>query len=158
MLPMANVTNNTGVVPHGQFGRGEASDYEPPPSLLLQIFLFCAFLVTVAAYIAGQRSELSAEQSAARARDALLDRQTVAKGKYRAYVKLGFDAKKQKNFAGAVSNFQNALLLQNTGEAHYYLSDALLLESRTNEALKELQTALALDPKLKSLPPVGGGP
>jgi tetratricopeptide (TPR) repeat protein len=155
---MANATNNTGVVPHGQFGRGEASDYEPPPSLPLQIFLFCAFLVTVAAYIAGQRSELSAEQSAVRARDAMLDRQTVAQGKYRAYVKLGLDAEKQKNFAGAVSNFQSAALQQNTGEAHYHLGEVLLLQSRTNEALKEFQTALALDPKLKALLPVSARP
>ncbi|HXR08689.1 MAG TPA: tetratricopeptide repeat protein [Candidatus Acidoferrum sp.] len=155
---MANATNNTGVVPHGQFGRGEASDYEPPPSLLLQIFLFCAFLVTVAAYVAGQRAELSAEQSAVRARNVMLNRQTVAQGKYRAYVKLGLDAKKQKDFAGAVSNFQNAVLQQNTGVAHYYLGEALRLDSRTNEALKEFQTALALDPKLKALPPVGVRP
>ena len=155
---MANATPHPGKTAPGQSGPGETSDYDPPPSLPLQIFLFCAFLLTVAAYVAGQRAESSAEQSAARARDMKLDRQMVAKGKYLAYLKLGLQAEEQKHFAEAVSNFQSAALLENIGEAHYNLGNALLLLSRTNEAVKEFQAALALDPKLKPLSPGGGKP
>jgi tetratricopeptide (TPR) repeat protein len=142
----------------GPSGSGEAWDYNPPPSLPLQIFLFCAFLVTVAAYIAGQRSDSAAEQTAARVRDARLDRQAVDKAKYLAYVKLGFRAEEQKNFSAAVSNFQGAVLLQNTVEARTNLGNALLLQSRTNEALKEFQAAQALDPKLKLPAPTADKP
>jgi tetratricopeptide (TPR) repeat protein len=155
---MAKATNYSGVVPHGQFGPGKASDREPPPSLPLQIFLFCAFLTTVGAYVAGQRSDHAAEQTVALARESKLDRLAVEKTKYLTYVKLGFQAEEQKKFAEAVSNFQSALLLQNTGEAHHNLGNALLLESRTNEALKEFQAALALDSKLKAPAPAGGKP
>ena len=157
-MPMANATKNPRAVSAGQAGSGEALDYNPPPSLPLQIFLFCAFLLTVAAYVAGQRSESLAEHSTAVARDAKLDRLAVEKAKYLAYVKLGFRAEEQKNFDAAVTNFQNAVRLQNTGEAHYNLGNALLLQSNTNEALKEFQAALALDPKLKAPAPAGAKP
>jgi tetratricopeptide (TPR) repeat protein len=146
---MANATIHPRGSPPGPFGPGQASDYDPPPSLPLQIFLFCAFLFTVAAYVSGQRSERSAEQTATHLRDVKLDRLAVDKAKYLAYVKLGFRAEEQAHFDAAVSNFQNAVLLQNTAEAHKNLGNALLLQSRTNEALKEFQAALALDPKLK---------
>jgi tetratricopeptide (TPR) repeat protein len=155
---MANATINPRGSPPGQFGPREASDHNPPPSLPLQVFLFCAFLITVAAYVAGQRSEHSAEQLAARVRDDKLHRQTVDKAKYLAWVKLGFEAEQQKRFDAAVSNFQSAALLQNTGEAHYNLGNALLLQSRTNEALKEFQAARTLDPKLQIPTPVPGRP
>jgi tetratricopeptide (TPR) repeat protein len=124
----------------------------------LQIFLFCAFLITVAAYVAGQRSDIETEQTVTRARDQKLDRLIVNKGKYLAYVKLGFQAENQQRFADAISNFQCAALLQNTAEAHFNLGNALLMQSRTNEALKEFQAALALDPRLKAPAPAGGKP
>jgi len=150
---MANATNFPGGVPPAPSAPADASDYDPPPSLPLEIFLFCAFLLTVAAYVAGQRSDFAAEQSQERARGDRLHRLIVDKNKYLGYVKLGFQAEAQKNFPLAVSNFQNAVLLQDTGEAHYNLGNALMLLSRTNEALKEFQAALALDPKLKALAP-----
>jgi len=155
---MANATFHPRESSPGPSGPGEAWDYNPPPSLPLQIFLFCAFLVTVAAYIAGQRSDHATEQTAARVRDARLDRQAVDNAKYLAYVKLGFRAEEQKHFDSAVSNFQGAVLLQNTVEAHTNLGNALLLQSRTNEALKEFQAALALDPKLKPPAPIADKP
>ena len=71
------------------------------------MFLFCAFLVTVAAYVVGQRSDSASEKLAATLREEKLDRQGVDRNKYLAYVKLGFRAEEQKDFAGAVSNFQN---------------------------------------------------
>jgi len=155
---MANATNQPAKVPPGRSAAGDTTDYDPPPSLPLEIFLFCAFLVTVAAYLAGQRSDQAAEQLAARFRNEKLDRQVVDKSKYLSYAKLGFRAQEQKDFAGAVSNFQCAVRLQNTGEAHYNLGNALLLLSRTNDALKEFQAALALDPKLKDSVRRGGKP
>ena len=153
---MANATIHPG--PPGQSGSSEAADYEPPPSLPLQVFLFCAFLITVAAYLAGQTADHAAERTAARARDARLDRLAVDKAKYLAYVKLGFQAEQQKHFAEAVSNFQGAVLLRSTVEAHTNLGNALLLQSRTNDALKEFQAAQALDPGLKLPLPVAGKP
>lgn len=157
---MANATNFPGGAAPAQSDSGEPSDYDPPPSLPLEIFLFCAFLITVAAYVAGQRSDLAAERLADRTRSEKLHRQIVDKNRYLGYVKLGFQAEEQKNFLSAVSNFQNAVLLQNTGEAHYNLGNALLLLSppRTDEALKEFQAALALDPKLKARAPGAAKP
>jgi tetratricopeptide (TPR) repeat protein len=149
ILLMANATNRPAILTPGQSGPGGARDYEPPPSLPLQIFLFCAFLLTVAAYVCGQRSDAATEHTIALARDAKLDRQTVDRGKYLAYTKLGFQEEEHKNFAAAISNFQNAVLLQNTFEAHTNLGYALLLDSRTNDALKEFQAALTLNPRFK---------
>jgi tetratricopeptide (TPR) repeat protein len=153
---MANAANNPGALPPGQSGPEDS--YNPPPSRPLQIFLFCAFLVTVAAYVAGHRADLASEQLAARLRDAKLDRAAVDNGRYRAYIKLGSQAEARQDFGAAVSNYQSALLLQNTGEAHYDLGNALLHQSRTNEALKEFQAALALDPKLNMPAPLAGKP
>jgi tetratricopeptide (TPR) repeat protein len=153
---MANATMHPG--PPGQSGSKEAVDYEPPPSLPLQVFLFCAFLITVAAYLAGQTADHAAERAAARGRDARLDRLAVDQAKYLAYVKLGFQAEQQKHYAEAVSNFQSAVLLQSTVEARTNLGNALLLQSRTNDALKEFQAAQALDPRLKLPLPLAGKP
>jgi tetratricopeptide (TPR) repeat protein len=155
---MANAINNPGVVPPGKSNLEETPDFNPPPSLPLQIFLFCAFLITVAAYVAGQRSQSSAEQAASRARDDQSQRLAVNKNKYLIYAKLGFQAEEQKRYAAAIANFRSALLLQNTGEAHYNLANALLLQSQTNEALQEFKAALALDPKLKQPAPGGVKP
>jgi tetratricopeptide (TPR) repeat protein len=148
---MANASVHSPGKPPGQSGSGEDLDFTPPPSQPLRIFLFCAFLVTVAAYIAGQWSDRASEQTAASAREDKLHRQ-IADSNYLVCVKLGFQAQDQKRFDAAVSNFQSAALLRDIGEAHYNLANALLLQSRTNEALKEFQAAQALDPKLK--PPV----
>ncbi len=155
---MADAINHPGGVPSGPSAPADSSDYDPPPSLPLEIFLFCAFLITVAAYVVGQRSDFAAEQLATRASSEKLHRQIVNKNLYLGYVKLGFQAEEQKNFPLAVSNFQSAVLLQNTGEAHYNLANALLLLSRPDQALKEFQAALALDPKLKALAPGAGKP
>jgi tetratricopeptide (TPR) repeat protein len=153
---MANANNKTSGAPARRDGLEEETAYNPPPSLPLQIFLFCAFLVTVAAYVAGQRSDKASEQLAASLREEKQHRQVVDRIKYQDCVKLGFQAEEKKDYAGAVSNFQSAALLENIGEAHYNLGNALLLLSRTNDALKEFQAALGLNPKLKPLAPGGG--
>jgi tetratricopeptide (TPR) repeat protein len=155
---MANATNKPGGAPAGKAGPEEGMDYNPPRSLPLQIFLFCAFLVTLAAYVVGQRSDSASEKLAATVRADQQDREVVDRNKYLGYTKLGFQAEERKDYAAAVSNFQSAALLENIGEAHYNLGNALLLLSRTNEAVKEFQAALALDPKLKPLSPGGGKP
>jgi tetratricopeptide (TPR) repeat protein len=146
---MATSVNNTGMISPGRPGPAGAAEYDPPPSRPLQIFLFCAFLLTALAYIAGQRSDNTSEEISNRMRDAKLDRLVVQRGKYLSYTKLGFQAIEQKRFDLAVSNFQNAALQQNTGEAHYNLGNALLAASKTNEAIKEFQMAMSLDPKLR---------
>ena len=155
---MANASNKTAGVPPARSAASDGAEYDPPRSLPLEIFLFCAFLVTVAAYIAGQRSDVASEQLASRLREAKLHRQFVDRSKYLSYTKLGFRAEDKKDYAAAVTNFQNAALLQNTGEAHYNLGNALLLASRTNEALKEFQAALTLEPRLKAPGPGGAKP
>jgi tetratricopeptide (TPR) repeat protein len=142
---MSNAANNTGALSPGKTIAAETLEYNPPPSLLLQIFLFCAFLVTVGAYVAGERSDRVAEQVVAKVRDVKLDR----KSKFLAYTRHGFQAEEQKHFDTAVSNFQCAVLLQDSVEAHTNLGNALLLDSRTNEALREFQAALALTPRPK---------
>jgi tetratricopeptide (TPR) repeat protein len=146
---MASSVNNTGMAATGRPGQAGAADYDPPPSRPLQYFLFCAFVITALAYISGQRSDSTSEEISNRMRDAKLDRLVVERGKYLAYTKLGFQAVEQKRYEIAVSNFQNAILQQNTGEAHYNLGNALLLSSKTNEAIKEFQTAMNLDPKIR---------
>ena len=146
---MASSVNNPGTVSPGLSGQAGAAEYDPPPSRLLQIFLFCAFLLTAGAYIVGQRSDFTTEDTVNRMRDAKLNRLEVDKHKFLAYTKLGYQALEQNHFDVAVSNFQSAVLLQNTGEAHRNLGNALLGQAKTNEALKEFQIALSLDPKLK---------
>jgi len=140
---MSNAANNSGALSQGNPVAAETSEYNPPPSLPLQIFLFCAFLVTVCAYVAGERSDRVSEQVAAKARDAKLDRNS----KYLAFTRHGFQAEEQMHFGAAVSNFQCAVLLQDSVQARTNLGNALLLDSRTNEALKEFQAALALTPR-----------
>jgi tetratricopeptide (TPR) repeat protein len=151
---MSNAANNPGASFPGKSVAAETSEYNPPPSLPLQIFLFCAFLVTVCAYIAGERSDRVSEEVVAKARDVKLDRNS----KYLAFTRHGFQAEEQKRYAEAVSNFQCAVVLQDTVEAHTNLGTALLLDTRTNEALKEFQTALALTPRPRTAGPAPGRP
>lgn len=146
---MASASNIPGAVSPGDPGAAGAAEYNPPPSRPLQIFLFCAFLITVAAYVAGQRSDISAEETANRARNSQLYRAEKVRNEYLADTKRGFQAEDQKQFATAVSNFQSAALLQNIGEAHYNLGHALFLQSRSSDAVKEFQMAVGLDPRLR---------
>jgi len=146
---MASSVNKTGMAATVRPAQPGAAEYDPPPSRPLQYFLFCAFVITALAYISGQRSDSTSEEISNRMRDAKLDRLVVERGKYLAYTKLGFQAVEQKRYEIAVSNFQNAILQQNTGEAHYNLGNALLLSSKTNEAIKEFQSAMNLDPKIR---------
>jgi tetratricopeptide (TPR) repeat protein len=145
---MANRSNTSGAVPPGKAGTGEL---DPPPSLPLQIFLFCAFLVTVAAYVVSQRSQPSDTETAARAQNDRLHRLIMEKTKYDAFTRNGFQAEYQKHFDEAVSDFQNAIGIQDTGEARYNLANALLLQSKTNEAFAQFQIALGLNPKLRDV-------
>ena len=145
---MANRSNTAGADPPGKAGTGE---FDPPPSLPLQIFLFCAFLVTVAAYVVSQRSQPPEMETALQAQNDRLHRLVMERTKYDAFTRIGFQAEEQRHFEEAVSDFQNALSIQNTGEARYNLGNALLLEGKTNEALAQFQIALGLTPKLRDV-------
>jgi tetratricopeptide (TPR) repeat protein len=146
---MATSSNSPEAVPSGKSGATKNSDIDPPRSLPLEIFLFCAFLITVAAYVVSQRTEDMGKDEAGRRQNERLHRLLQEKTKSLAYAKIGFQEEYQKHFDLAVSNFQNALVIQNTAEGHYNLGNALLLQSRRAEALDQFKAAVALDPKLR---------
>ena len=102
------------------------------------------------AYVIGQRSEnLGQDDRGARRKNEMLHRLIGEKTKSQAYTKLGFQAEYQKHFDVAVSNFQNALIVQNTADGHYNLGNALLQQSKQPAAVEQFKAALALDPKLR---------
>lgn len=146
---MATSSNSPGADPYGKAGTAKSSDVDPPPSLPLQIFLFCAFLVTVAAYVVGQRENPSGQDDVARRKNETLHRLIAEKTKSQGYTKVGFQEEYQKHYDLAVSNFQNALIVLNTADGHYNLGNALLLQSRRPAAFEHFKAALALDPKLR---------
>jgi tetratricopeptide (TPR) repeat protein len=146
---MANSSNSPGAVPPGKAGAVKNTDIDPPPSLPLQIFLFCAFLLTVAAYLVGQRTDSATEGEVARRKNETLHRLIEEKSKSMAYTSRGFQEEYQKHYDLAASNFQDALVIQNSAEGHYNLGNALLLQGKRAEALAQFKAALALDPKLR---------
>jgi tetratricopeptide (TPR) repeat protein len=153
MAKMFNIPSSNS--PSGA-GTARLSAQDPPPSLPLQIFLFCAFLVTVAAYVVSQRSQPTDLQGQAQLHNEKLHQMFRETTQYQNYTKLGFWAQSQSHYSEAVSNFHNATLMQDVmsqhkAEAHYNLANALLLESPTNAspAFREYQAALHLDPTLR---------
>ena len=170
-LRMATSSNSPEAVPPRTTGAAMGSDIDPPPSLPLRIFLICAFLITVAAYLAGRRSEATGQDEAGRIQNMKVRRLYENRQKYLAYTKAGFQEENEKHGDLGVSSFRKALVIQNTAEGHYNLGGALLQlstfkqemgddqfaaqrgaalqQSYRADALKEFQAAVALDPKLR---------
>jgi tetratricopeptide (TPR) repeat protein len=146
---MATSSNSPRAVPSGKPGGPKASETDPPPSLLLRIFLICAFVITVGAYVAGQRSEAAGQDDAGRRQNEKLHRLLQERSKYQTYTKTGFQEENQRHYDLAVSNFHNALIIQDTAEGHYNLGGALLQQSRRAEAMEQFKAALERDPKLR---------
>jgi tetratricopeptide (TPR) repeat protein len=146
---MATLSHNPRGVPYGKSGAAESFEIEPPPSLLLRIFLLLAFLVTAAAFVVGQREDASGQDDVVLRKNESLHRMLAEKTKSQEYARIGFQEENLKHYDLAISNFQNALIVLNSADGHYNLANALLLQGKLTVAYEHFKTALALDPKLR---------
>jgi tetratricopeptide (TPR) repeat protein len=116
-----------------------------PPSKPLQIFLLAALLITGAAYVVGEWTELATEQNLAH-HPTKLRRLVAAQNEFLTETALGHEAEAKKQYTEAVGHFRHALLGQVNTEGRLNLGNALLKTGNPAMAFSQFQEALRLDP------------
>ncbi|HWD19594.1 MAG TPA: tetratricopeptide repeat protein [Verrucomicrobiae bacterium] len=114
-----------------------------PPSKPLQIFLLVALLVSGAAYVADEWTQLYAPHHE---RPDRLHRLVESRSEYPSHMEAGITALRNKQYDKAAEDFRLALQAQNSGEAHYNLAIAMLKLSRPEEAAAQFREAIKLNP------------
>jgi len=134
----------------GSAGRGrpaKQSDPDLPPSPALQWFLLVAFLISGAAYVVNEWTELTTSQ-AQMSRNSRLRRSVQSQSESMAHAKAGDEAFAKKHFDQAVSEYRLALQCQNNASGHELLGQALLKQGNPDAAFAQFREALRLNPSL----------
>ncbi|HEY3863729.1 MAG TPA: tetratricopeptide repeat protein [Verrucomicrobiae bacterium] len=117
-----------------------------PPSKPLQWFLLAAFLVTGAAYLAGEWAQKASHARSVQAGN--LRRMVRAQNDYLSHIKAGDEALANKHPDQAVAEYRLALQTTNTAAGRHALGQALLKQNNPAEAFIEFAEALKLEPEL----------
>jgi tetratricopeptide (TPR) repeat protein len=159
MSSMADDPNKSGGAPDESRPRAGASRLEHfaknpmpdvPPSKALQWFLLGALVITGAAYVVSEWTELTTSQTQVR-RESKLQRQVREQSEYLAHGKAGDAAFAKKHYDQAVSEYRLALQGQNNAAGHQSLGQALLKQGNPEAAFAQFREALGLDPGLVSV-------
>jgi tetratricopeptide (TPR) repeat protein len=115
-----------------------------PPSPALQWFLLVAFLISGAAYVVNEWTELTTSQTQIHSNSRL--RQSVQnQSEYLSHGKAGDEAFAKKHYDQAVSEYRLALQAQNNASGHESLGQALLKQGNPDAAFAQFREALRLD-------------
>ena len=131
-----------------QFAQKPAPDV--PPSKTLQWFLLGALVITGAAYVVGEWTELRSSAKQAH-HETKLQRQVRGQSEYLTHIKMGDEAFARKSYNVAVAEYRLALQGQTNAAGYLSLGRALLKDGDPDEAFAQFRTALALDPGLESV-------
>jgi tetratricopeptide (TPR) repeat protein len=121
-----------------------------PPSKALQWFLLAALVITGAAYVVQEWTDLTTSKTKVRHETKL---QLLVRGQsdYLAHSKVGDEALAKKRYDVAVAEYRLALQGQNNAEGHESLGQALLKQGNPEAAFAQFREALGLDPGLVSV-------
>jgi tetratricopeptide (TPR) repeat protein len=122
---------------------------EIPPSKALKWFLLAALVITGAAYVTDQWTQVTISQTQVPHRTKL-HRLVRSQAGYLAHAKAGDDAWAAQHYDQAVSEYRLALQNQNVPEVHEHLGDALLKTGDPQGALAQFREALHLNPNLRN--------
>jgi tetratricopeptide (TPR) repeat protein len=121
-----------------------------PPSKPLQIFLLVALVITGAAYVVDEWTELTTEETMAK-HPSKLKRLVEAQSEFLAETDLGHQAEAKKKYEEAVLYYRKALLGQDNAEGRLNLGNALLKQGNPDMAFSQFKEALSLDPGLEAV-------
>jgi tetratricopeptide (TPR) repeat protein len=122
---------------------------EIPPSKTLQWFLLVALVISGAAYVTDEWTQLTSSQTQVH-RESKLHRLALSQAAYLAHAKSGDEALAAKHYDRAVSEYRLALESQNVPEGHEHLGNALLGTGNSDAALAQFREAVRLNPNLTS--------
>jgi tetratricopeptide (TPR) repeat protein len=119
----------------------------PPSSKPLQIFLLVALVITGAAYVVDEWTEMRTEETMAKHPDKLR-RLVAAQGTFLAETELGKKAEAEKKYTDAILHYQRALKGQDLAEGRLNLGNVLLKEGNPDMAFSQFKEAIRLNPDL----------
>jgi len=125
----------------GRSGSGAAL----APSKPLQVFLLIALLITGAAYVVDQWTQLTSEEAMAK-RPSKLHRLAANQMAFLTETALGHQAETNSKFGDAVLHFRRALLKEDNAEGRLNLGNALLRQGNLDMAFSQFKEALRLNP------------
>jgi tetratricopeptide (TPR) repeat protein len=120
------------------------------PSKPLQIFLLVALVISGAAYVVGQFTEFTTDDTLAKRPDKL--RRLVAEqSQFLTNTDLGRQAEAKKRYDEAILDYRRALLGQNNAEGHLNLGNVLLKQGNPDMAFSQFTEAIRLNPGLEAV-------
>jgi tetratricopeptide (TPR) repeat protein len=123
---------------------------EIPPSKALQWFLLIALVISGAAYVTDEWTQLTSSQTQVH-RTSKLQRLTLSQAAYLAHAKAGEEALAARQYEQAVSEYRLALQSRNDAEGHEHLGEALLKAGNPEAALTQFREAAGLNPNLTNV-------
>jgi len=120
---------------------------ELPPSKALQWFLLGAFVISGAAYVVNEWTELTSSD-VQKHRETKIRRLVQNQSEFLSHTQGGDKAFTQKHYDQAVSEYRLALQGQNNAVGHELLAQALLKQGNHDPAFAQFHEALRLDPGL----------
>lgn len=123
---------------------------EIPPSKALQWFLLIALVISGAAYVTDEWTQLTSSQTQVH-RSSKLQRLALSQAAYLAHAKAGDEALAGKRYDQAVSEYRLALKSQNAAEGHEHLGEAMLKAGNPEPALAQFREAVGLNPNLTNV-------
>jgi tetratricopeptide (TPR) repeat protein len=133
----------------------QAAENDPPhpgipPSKPLQIFLLAALVVSGAAYVVDEWTEMKAEDATSK-RPTKLRRLVSNQSQFLTNTDLGRQAEAKKKYDEAIFDYRQALLGQDNAEGHLNLGNALLKQGNPDMAFSQFKEAMRLSPGLESV-------
>jgi tetratricopeptide (TPR) repeat protein len=125
----------------------QSSNLSLPPSKPLQFFLLIAIVVTGAAYVVGEWTDMRSRQTQVK-ETTRLKRLVLNQSKFLDETKLGHTAEEKKQYDQAVLHYRKALEAQDIGDGHFHLGAALLKQGSPDAAFAQFKEALREDPSL----------
>ena len=119
----------------------------PPSSKPLQVFLLIALVITGAAYVVDEWTEMTTEETMAKHPNKLR-RMVAAQEEFLTQTELGRQSEAQNKFTEAVLHYRRALLAQDLAEGHLSLGNVLLKEGNPDMAFSQFKDALRINPDL----------
>jgi tetratricopeptide (TPR) repeat protein len=121
-----------------------------PPSKPLQIFLLAALVISGAAYVAGEWTELTTEDIMAQ-RPSRLRRLVENQSQFLTNTDLGRQAEAKKRYDEAILYYRRALLGQDNAEGRLNLGNVLLKQGNPDMAFSQFKEAILLNPGMEAV-------
>src|ERR1019366_6577379 len=120
------------------------------PSNPLQIFLLAALVITGAAYVVDEWTQMTTEEALAK-RPSKVRRLLAAQNQFLTETELGRHSEAKKKYDEAIFHYQRALLGQDNAEARLHLGNALLKLGNPDMAFAQFKEAIRQSPGMEAV-------